>query len=60
VAQGLGWSRSITGLFLAVWIIAYGQVRCGVLGGLAIWWDVFALRYPVNVIHYVMHDTSAK
>ena len=25
--QGLGWSRTITGLFLAVWIIVYGQVR---------------------------------
>ncbi len=26
-SQGLGWSRPITGLFLALWIIVYGQVR---------------------------------
>jgi hypothetical protein len=26
-AVGLGWSRSITGLFLAVFIIVYGQVQ---------------------------------
>lgn len=26
-AIGLGWSRTITGLFLAVWIIIYGQVQ---------------------------------
>jgi hypothetical protein len=25
-AIGLGWSRPLTGLFLAVWIIVYGQV----------------------------------
>lgn len=24
---GLGWSRPLTGLFLALWIIVYGQVR---------------------------------
>ncbi|PNH11053.1 hypothetical protein TSOC_002123 [Tetrabaena socialis] len=27
VAYGLGWSRPLTGLFLAVWIIVYGQVQ---------------------------------
>jgi hypothetical protein len=29
---GLGWSRPITGLFLAVWIIVYGQVGVGGVG----------------------------
>ncbi len=27
--EGLGWSRPLTGLFLATWIIVYGQVRGG-------------------------------
>ena len=28
---GLGWSRPLTGLFLAVWIIVYGQVHGDVM-----------------------------
>lgn len=34
-ASGLGWSRSLTGAFLAIWIIVYGQmqVRQGLLLG---------------------------